>query len=282
MSKIAIVTDSTVTMPDDILRQYPIFVAPCILIWGEETYRDGIDIKPAEFYTRLKTARIMPTTSQVPPNLLQELYSHLAAEGYEILSIFISDQLSGTMQSGVQAKAMVPNVRIELFDSKATSMAMGFQVLAAARAAAQGASLEECIAAAEKARELSGVLFVVDTLEFLHRMGRIGGGARFLGTALDFKPILELKEGRVEAVERVRSKRKAYSRLLDLVERRIAGRTPVRVAVLHANAEEDGRALLDEAARRFQAVESILTELSPVIGANAGPGTIGLAYLAGM
>jgi len=177
---------------------------------------------------------------------------------------------------------MVPNARIELFDSKATSMAMGFQVLAAARAAAQGASLEECIAAAEKARELSGVLFVVDTLEFLHRMGRIGGGARFLGTALDFKPILELKEGRVEAVERVRSKRKAYSRLLDLVERRIAGRTPVRVAVLHANAEEDGRALLDEAARRFQAVESILTELSPVIGANAGPGTVGLAYLAGM
>ncbi len=125
-------------------------------------------------------------------------------------------------------------------------MAMGFHVLAAARAAADGASLAECKAIAEKAREHTGVIFAVDTLEFLHRGGRIGGAARLLGTALNMKPILEVTGGRVEAIERVRTRSKSLNRLVELVEERIAGRQPVRLATLHANSPEDAKTILKE------------------------------------
>jgi DegV family protein with EDD domain len=282
MSKVAIVTDSTVTLPDEYVKKYDIHVAPQILVWGEETYQDGIDIQPHEFYNILKTARQMPTTSQVPVVLLKDLYSQLLDSGHEVLSIFISSQLSGTMQSAIQAKAMFPAAPIELIDSQTTSMAMGFHVLAAARAAEEGASLAECKAIAEKARENGSVFFVVATLEFLHRGGRIGGATRFLGTALDLKPILEIQHGHVEPIERVRSKRKAIDRLLELVETRVNGRQPVHLSVLHANAPEEANDLLERASQRMKAVESIMTEVSPVVGTHSGPGTVGLAYLAGM
>jgi DegV family protein with EDD domain len=184
--------------------------------------------------------------------------------------------------SANQAMELLPGVRVEIVDSNTIAMALGFVVLAAARAAAQGASLEECKAVAEKARTLTGVVFAVDTLEFLHRGGRIGGGSRFLGTALNIKPILEIAGGRVEAVERVRTRRKSLTRLVELIEERVAGRSPLRLATLHANAPEDAKALLDEAAARLGAVESIFSEVSPVIGTHAGPGTVGLAFMAGL
>jgi DegV family protein with EDD domain len=122
----------------------------------------------------------------------------------------------------------------------------------------------------------------VDTLEFLHRGGRIGGGARFLGTALNIKPILEVRDGRIEALERVRTRTKSLTRLIELVEERTAGKSPLRLATLHANAPDEARSLLTEATNRLGAVENIFSEVSPVIGNHAGPGTVGLAYMAGM
>ncbi|HEX2978895.1 MAG TPA: DegV family protein, partial [Anaerolineaceae bacterium] len=182
----------------------------------------------------------------------------------------------------VQAKDLLPGVAYEVVDSRSASMAMGFSVLAVARAAQAGASLAECKAIAENARQQIGVIFVVDTLKYLHLGGRIGGATRFLGTALDLKPLLELVDGRIEAVERVRTKRKAIDRLLDLAEQRIDGRKPVRLAALHANAEEEADHLVERAGARFNAVEILCEELSPVVGVHAGPGTIGLAYMVGM
>jgi DegV family protein with EDD domain len=161
-------------------------------------------------------------------------------------------------------------------------MAMGYIVLLAARAADKGASLQECKTLAEAARDNTGVLFTVDTLEFLHRGGRIGGGARLLGTALNLKPILEVRGGQVEAVERIRTRKKSLNRVIELVEARIAGRQPARIATLHANAPVAAQQLLEEANQRLNAVESIFTEVSPVIGNHAGPGTVGLTFLAGM
>ncbi len=282
MAKVAIVTDSTATIPEDLLKTLPIRVAPQILIWGDETYLDGIDIQPGQFYTRLETAKTMPTTLQVSPSHLINLFGELSRQGYEILCVLISSDLSGTMQSANQAKALLPELKIEIFDSRTTAMAMGYQVLLAARAAADGAGLEECRSIVAKSSQNTGVFFVVDTLEFLHRGGRIGGGARFLGTMLDLKPILEVKDGRVDAVERVRSKRRAFERLLDLVEERIAGSSPVRLATFHANAPQEATELLAAASQRFSPVESFVTELSPVLGTHVGPGTVGLTYLAGM
>ena len=214
MPKVAIVTDRTVNLPLSIIKEYSITVASQLVIWDNKTYLDGIDIQPAEFYTRLQTSKSMPSSSQVSPITMRDIFFGLLDQGYEVLAIMISSHLSGTMSSAIMAKEMLPEKPIELVDSLNASMALGFQVLMAARAAKNGASLQECKVIAEKARDQSGVFFVVDTLEFLHRGGRIGGAARLLGTALNLKPILTVDGGKIEPVARVRTQRKAFEKML--------------------------------------------------------------------
>ena len=282
MPNVKVITDSTAYLPKDLVEKYDIQVCPQVLIWGEETYEDGIDIMPNEFYKRLESAKIMPSTSQVTPAYFLKVYNEQQASGREMIAVLISNKLSGTIASAVQARDQMPEVTVEIVDSTSVAMALGFQALSVARAAAEGASLAECKAIAEKAPEHVGVVFAVETLEFLHRGGRIGGANRFLGTALNIKPILEVTGGRIEAVERVRTRKKSINRLLELVGERIDGRTPLRLATLHANAPEEAAALLKQAEAKFNPVESFLTEVSPVIGTHAGPGTVGLAYMAGM
>jgi len=282
MSKVAIVIDSTAYLPPSLIDQYQIRVAPQILIWGDQTFEDGVDIQPAEFYRRLETAKALPTTSQVSPAKFHSMFSQELEQGNEVLALLISSKLSGTMHSAIQAKEMLPGARLELVDTCSASMGLGYIALTAARAAEQGASLAECKALAERAIQHTGILFMVDTLKYLHMGGRIGGGARFLGTALNLKPILELRDGRIEATERVRTKNKAMERLVEIAEARIGGRRPVRVATLHANAEEDAKRILADASERFQSIESILSEVSPTVGTHTGPGTVGLAFMAGM
>jgi len=224
MSKVAIVTDSTAYLPVEVIEQYNIHVVPLQLIWGEETFKDGVDIQPGEFYTRLQTADVMPTTSQPSAAEFKTLFEKLAAEGKDILAILISSGLSGTVASAVQAQKMLPEVRIEIVDSQTGAMALGMHVLEAARAAAEGENLAACKALAEGAQAKSGVVFAVDTLEFLHRGGRIGGAKRLMGTVLNIKPILDVKDGKVNALDSVRTRRKAHQRLLELIQDRSQGR----------------------------------------------------------
>ena len=284
MTKIAIVTDSTAWIPKDLIAQYNITVAPQVLIWGEETLNDGIDIQPQEFYARIKTAKVMPTTSQVPIVTMQNIFTGLVEKGFDVLGIFISSKLSGTIQSAMQGREMIGKSaeNVHVLDSQSTAMALGFQVLAAARAVADGANMADAKAVAEKARDHTGVYFAVDTLEFLHRGGRIGGAARLIGTALNMKPVLAVIDGRVEAIERIRTKGKALDRVLELVAEKTSGQSPIHIASLHANAPDEARALLERATKALNATESIFTEVSPVVGNHAGPGTVGLAYLFGM
>ena len=195
MSKVCIITDSTAYIPEELLQKYDIHVAPQVLIWGDETFRDGVDIMPAEFYARLENSKIIPSTSQVTPGTFQEMFAELLDQDCQILAVLLSPSLSGTVASAMQARGMFSNADIEIVESNSTAMALGFQALVAAKAALEGCTLDECKALAEKACQHSGVVFAVDTLEFLHRGGRIGGGTRFLGTALSIKPILEVKNG---------------------------------------------------------------------------------------
>lgn len=284
MKKVAIVTDSTAYIPKDLLEQYAVTVVPQVLIWGEKTYEDGIDIQPSEFYQKLATAKVMPTTSQVSVPNMQKAFSGLLEQGCDVLGIFLSAKLSGTMQSAIQGRELLEKDKehVELVDSNTTAMALGFQVLTVARAAAQGASIAECKTLAEKVRAHTGVYFVVDTLEFLHRGGRIGGAQRLLGTALNLKPLLTVQDGKVEAVERIRTKAKAVERLIEIVGEQTAGKSPVRVATLHANAEAEAREILSRVASLTNAAESVFTSVSPVVGTHTGPGTVGIAYIAGM
>jgi len=283
MKKVAIVTDSTAYIPKDLIQKYDLRVAPQVLVWGNQTFQDGVDIQPTEFYTRLAGSKIMPSTSQASPQSFHQIFSELLEKQYEILAILISEKLSGTISSAVQAKEMISEESpIEIFDSQSTAMALGFQVLQAARAAEEGASLQECLELAKRGRDHTGVVFAVDTLEFLHRGGRIGGATRFMGTALSLKPILALADGQVVGIDKVRTRKKSLAYLLDLLQKRIGDQKPVRIASLHANSEQDAKYLLDEAVRLFDPLEVVFSEVSPVVGTHAGPGTVGLAYMAGM
>ena len=277
MSKVAIITDSTAYLPDDYLREYNIHVLPLKVIWDEESFDDGVDMTPNEFYDRLEKSDVMPSTSQVTIGEFIQLFQKLHAEGSEILAILISSALSGTVASAMKAKEEVPEARIELVDSKATIGELALQVLVGARAAKSGASLDECKAAVEKARENSGVVFAVDTLEFLHRGGRIGGGKRLLGTVLAIKPILTLVDGKVDALDQARTRKKSMSKLVEIITERVAGKSNVRLAVSHAKSLDDGKTLLD-AANSLQPIETLISDMSPVIGTHVGPGTLALAY----
>ncbi len=285
MSKVAIVTDSTAYLPPDMLEKHHITALPQILIWGEEHFRDGMDIQPDEFYKRLENSKVMPTTSQVSIMTMKDTFESLLQKGYDVIGIFLSAKLSGTIQSAVQAKDMLPQAsakKVVVIDSLSTAMAMGFQVLTVARAAEGGASLADCEKLANQARDHTGVFFVVDTLEFLRRGGRIGGAQALLGTALNIKPVLELRGGQIESVDKVRTRSKAYERLVELVCEQIGNRTPVRLATLHANAEAEARSVLADATGKVKTIETVMTSVSPVVGAHTGPGTVGLAYMAGM
>jgi DegV family protein with EDD domain len=158
-------------------------------------------------------------------------------------------------------------------------MAMGWPILTAARAAQAGESLTACQKIAENACAHSGVLFVVETLEFMRRGGRIGGAQAFLGTVLNIKPVLEMRNGQIEAVEKVRTKQKAIQRVVETVAERIKGKSPIRLAATHANSEADARSLLQLAQSELDPVETLCCPLSPVIGTHAGPGTVALNFI---
>lgn len=285
MSKIAIVTDSTAYIPEEISKEFKFQVAPLQLIWGEEQFRDGVDIQPVQFYEKLQNAEIMPSTSQATPGAFKEIYKELSAQGFEIFSIHISSKLSGTIDSAMQAKAMLDLKNIEIFDSEKSGMALGFQVLSVARAAANGASLKECVKIAEKARENTGVLLTVKTLEFLHRGGRIGGAQAFLGTMLNLKPILEVRDGKIEPAGKARTMNKAVDKMIDILKERIGGKTPIRIAIQHGNAYEEAKNIeikVLKALPKDEIAEIMIADVSPVIGTHTGPGVVGVSFMAGM
>lgn len=284
MSKIAVVTDSTAYIPNDLLTKYNITVVPLVVVWGNESLRDGIDILPDQFYRRLAKSNILPTTSQPSTAAMQVAFESLLKKGQDIVGIFISSKLSGTVQSALHAREALHNAtnKIVIVDSLSTSMGMAWQVLTVARAAMEGANLHESQKLAEEAKKNSGNLFVVETLEFLHRGGRISSTQAMLGTMMKIKPVLEIVDGRIEIAEKVRTKGKAHKRLIDLVIERVAGRTPVRLAAFHANARADALSVFETAKAKLEPIEGLFGLISPVIGTHTGPGTVGLAYIVGM
>lgn len=283
MSKVAIVTDSTAYLPENLVSEFNITVLPLVVIWGDETLRDNIDITPEQFYERLQKEEAMPTTSQATIQSFTDAFQELHGKGYDIFAVTISSGLSGTMDSAIQAKNMVPDANIELFDSQTSSLPMAFIALSAARAARRGASLEEVKQVAEAVRDHNQVYFAVETLEFLHRGGRIGGASRFLGTALGLKPILYLNDGKVEALEKVRTSKKAHARLISILEEQLEGKSPINmIGVVKAAADEAADKLMAQIKERFTPDELMVADLSPVIGTHIGPGATGVAYVAGV
>lgn len=281
MKKVAIITDSSAYLPEEIVNELNLHVVPLTLHWEDESYRDGEDIRAEEFYERLEKADTIPTTSQTTVGEFERLFKDLLNKEYAVFAILISSGISGTYDSAIQAQSNFPGEPIEVMDSRLVSMALGFMVMTVARAAKEGAGLSECQALAQDVYPKIGVYFTVDTLKYLNKGGRINTAKRLLGAALNIKPIMEIKDGKIELVESVRSRKKAVRRMLDLAARDIDGREPVRISTFHAAAPEDNQALMAEAVERFNPVETVTTYVSPVIGAHTGPGTLSIAFMAG-
>ncbi len=282
MNEVAIITDSTAYLPQDIIEKYHIQIIPLSVIWDGDSYLDGVDITTNQFYTRLENSSTLPSTSQPPAGEFKDSFSALIEAGKDVVAILISAGISGTVNSALQAKAELDPSRIEVIDSQTAAMATGLHVIAAARKAAEGGSLEEVARIAREAQQHTDVVFVVDTLEFLHKGGRIGGAKRFLGSMLNIKPILEMRDGKIEAVDQVRTQKRALERMAELIKEKSADEKPLRMAVIHSNVEEMAQELKEEVMATFSPEEIYVAELSPAIGTHVGPGTLAIACMHGM
>ncbi|UCC65073.1 MAG: DegV family protein [Anaerolineae bacterium] len=280
MKRIAVVTDSTAYIPDTALEGLHVSVIPVWLLWDEDRFRDGVDIDPPTFYRRLEASETLPTSSQPSAGEFVAFYQQVAAEADAIVSVLVSSKLSGTIASAQAARAQLPELDIRIVDSQSSSVGLGLAVLAAASAVAAGASPDEAVAAAEEMRDKVHLLFVVDTLEYLHRGGRISGAKRMLGTALQIKPILHFDEGQIASLTQARTKRKAIQLILDLAEERLGGREMAEAVVVDINSPESGDAVAGLVVERFAPPLSHRSGVSPVVGMHVGPGAIGLAFYA--
>jgi DegV family protein with EDD domain len=278
-SKIALVVDSTANLNQAEIERLNIHVIPQILIWEKESYRDQVDITNKEFYDRLRTANELPSTSQPSSGEFHEFFSKVAETSESIVGVFVSDELSGTLDSARTAAAMMPDFPIEIVDSRSTSMGLGFIALETAEAIEQGKNIEDVVNTARSAIPRAKAVFVVDTLEYLHRGGRIGGAKRLMGTLLSSKPLLYLEKGRVEPLENIRTKKKALNGAIDYVVKDTEGKGSLRVCIIHSAAPDEAEVFLKQVDQRLQPVELTLSELTPVIGTNTGPGLLGLAYI---
>jgi DegV family protein with EDD domain len=277
-SGVAVVVDSSATLPPELVEKYDLHVIPLSVNWEGSTYKDGVDITPEMFYERLATTEELPSTSQPSAGEFRDLFGRLAETSDSILAILISEHLSGTVASAVAARQMMADFPIEIVDSRSASMGLGFMALEAARAVQQGRNLVEAGAAARALVPQMQVIFVVDTLEFLHRGGRIGGARWLVGSMLSMKPLLKLEDGQIEALASVRTKRKAILRALEIAEEYAAGRGPLHIAVMHAGADDEAQRMHDWVQEKLDPAELHMAEVSAVIGVHTGPGLVGMAY----
>jgi DegV family protein with EDD domain len=248
--------------------------------FGEETFRDGVDITAEEFYRRLPSAPELPRTSQPSVAEFLELFDRLADEGdlTGILVVTLSHKLSGTYQSALQAAREFGRVPVEVVDSMSASVPQTFAALAAARAADRGASLAEAAAAARAVASRCRVYATLDTLEYLRRGGRIGRAAAWAGAVLQIKPVITIDAGEVAPVARPRTRAKAVEFMLEHLQDEIKTDRPLHAGIIHGNSPQEAADLAEEVRRRFRPEELIISGIPPVIGAHAGPGVLGVAY----
>ena len=280
MHKVIVVTDSTSNLPPDVVSDLEIPIIPLKVHWGDKTYIDGVTLGPEQFYRWLQERDDFPTTSQPSAGEFVEFFESVAEAhpSATILGIFISSDLSGTWLSANQAKAMLPEMSLHIVDSRSVSLDLGFQVLAAHRLAEEGASLETILASVRRVRESTSLVFTVGTLEYLYRGGRIGGAARLFGSALNLKPLLTIEDGRVEVLEKIRSRRKALQRMLDLAAERLGDQQPIAAGIIDVDATETADEIVAEVMERLNPQRLYRTVVTPVVGGHAGPGTVGLGF----
>ncbi len=276
---VKIVTDSTCDIPEDILKKFDITTIPILIVFGTETYRERIDITPAQFYKRLVESKVHPTTAMQTPAAFAEVFTKLAKETDEILAVIFSGKISATYESAVQAKAMVGDIaKIEVIDSGQSVGALGLPVIKAAEAAAGGAKLAELAAATQDWCSRSHVYMVFDTLEYLRKGGRVGRAQALLGGLLKMTPILTLKEGLVTPVQRTRSRTQAIDALVNLVK----GAKNIEALMLEdATTPDELEIVATRCAEIYPREKTYRGTVSPVIGVHVGPHVLAASFIEG-
>jgi DegV family protein with EDD domain len=270
-----IVTDSSADLPEEVAKELGITVVPLYVRFGNDVYHDGIDISGDEFYRRLRIDPIHPSTIQPSPQDFFDVYQKLGPEADGIVSIHISSKLSGTCNSALQAKEMVgEGCPVEVIDSQMTTMGLGLIVMAAARAANAGGSMSAVVDEIKKIMPNVYLLGLLDTLKYLALGGRIGRAKALLGSVLNVKPVLTLKDGEVAPAGQVRSRSKGIERLVDFVH---SASDIEELAVVYNTTPDEAQALVERVAAKFPKAQIMTARMGPMLGVHCGPGILFVA-----
>lgn len=276
MSRI-LISDSTSYLPENLMHDYGIIIIPLNLHLEGKSYKEGKDISHAEFYDIFKSSKLFPTTSQPSAGEFLEVFEHLTPED-EALVILISAELSGTVQSALMARNMLETERqknIHIIDSRSSSMGMGFQLIKAGEMLAQGRTMTEVMEEVEIIKIQQEIYFIVDNLEYLVRGGRLSKSSGLIGNLLQLKPVLTVKEGKLELFDKVRTSSRAVKLMMQQVEKNKSRLT--QLAVIHVQAEEQALKLQQVLQEQY-GITALISEAGPVVGAHTGPGTLGIAF----
>ncbi len=274
---VRIVTDSTSDVPPKVAEELGIIVVPLNVHFGLDTYRDGVDMDPDEFYKRLTTSSALPKTSAPSPGTFRDSYQKLAIEAEGIVSIHLSSKLSGTGQAALAAKSEVTGeCRIEVIDSQLVSMGLGLLAIAAAKAAMAGATTDEIVRLVRESIPGVHLVGALDTLDFLQKGGRIGKAQAWMGSILSIKPLISVRDGEIVPLERVRTRSKAIERVYQLLEERLPAK---EVGVVYSTGVEEAEKLVEHLRKLLPQQDVYLARFGPVLGTYTGPGSLAIATL---
>ncbi len=279
---IGILTDSTASIPDNLVHKLGLEIVPYYVHRGLETLRDNVDVKPREFAEWLKGAARLPTTSNPAPGDYMTGLRRLAEQMKEIVVLTMTSKGSGAYQSCLAGASMLreqlPEVRVEVVDTLQVAMSQGWAAIEAARAALSGLSFDQVIHRAREVARQGMMIQTADTLRYLYMGGRIGKAKHLAGSLLNIKPLIGMQDGVIVAVGTARSRLKAYRRMVELMQQRVGDGARIKVAFTHVSALEQVERLREMVTDRFECVETIVTELSPALAVHSGPGTVGVSF----
>jgi len=275
MARIRVVTDSGADIPDELLRELDITMVPLTVHFGDEVYKDRVDLSPDAFYEKLRQKDILPRTSQPSPGEFKRTYEELLAGCDHVLSIHLSSVMSGTYQAAVMAASMCDEERITVIDTRQASLGIGWPAIIAARQARAGGDLDDIIRKVKYVADHTAVVFTVTSLKYLERNGRIGRAAALVGSVLKLNPVLTVDQGEVAPLAKVRGKNRALKHMVDLFAGQTKGRK-IRVGVVHGGVAGEVGQLRDAVSDAVDCEELVISTIGATIGVHAGPGTLGL------
>ena len=278
MPSFAIITDTDSSLPTDIAARNEIWQVPISILFGEETFRTGVDINDAQLFARVNREGKLPTTSAPSPGDFAQTYQAAFDAGAdEVICFCVSGEVSATYQSAIAARDMMAQHEITVVDSRSLSIGQGFMVLAAAEAAEGGSSRQEVIARAHEVRERTALYAALSTLKYLAMSGRVGHLAAGMANLLSVKPILTIRDGKLDLLERVRTQRKAWERVIELAQEAVAGQEIERMAIIHVNAPEDAARFREQARAHLSCRSPVfIAELTPGLSVHSGAGLVGI------